>query len=372
MPLTSPTPLPPSSPRHALPEEILKVLPQELPQWLKSPWAIALIASLGMHSLLLAWISQPSNQRGLNQQSAPVKVMELPASALGQLPATMLGGGIEPDPALSLPGSGTAPLVPLSPSVLSGLSPSALPPPSVLRPTPPAGLLSLQTLSLLPKLMPPPPPLGLEELPSRTVDKPPEKRPEKKTPPSPATSQNDGKTPPGEAESQTGESTPDEAEGSQTPEPSASQTSEPGADQTKPSEPATTAVAPRPPQLVYEPALTSAADVAHQREVFLGLARRKLDQPELDLPPARLQNLPASGPGCFARTAQPVEFMALVDGDGKPMIPPTLVQSSGYPDLNDEAQALLSKQSLPTPGQPYLLRVSLKLSPPKDCPIAAR
>jgi hypothetical protein len=229
----------------------------------------------------------------------------------------------------------------------------------------------------LPSLLPPPPPLGLDELPSRTLSKAvlAKPKPKLKIPAPPSASPSGTETAeeqPGEPDQEASTSTASQQASAQGNEQATSPSTEAGAGPDKPTEQTPTAVAPRRPQLVYEPVLTSAADVAQQREVFLAQARKKLDQVEIALPAARLQNLPSSGPGCFDPKAQPVEFMALVDGDGKPMIPTTLVQSSGYPELDKEGEALINQQTLPRPGQPYLLRVSLKFSPPRDCPIAAR
>jgi hypothetical protein len=357
----------PTSPANLAPTPTQSLL-QDLPPWLQSPWAIALLISLVFHSLLLAWISQPRRQN-LIRQSAPVKVVELPSSALNQLPATVLGGDTLPGLPMSSSAPGTNPLVPLSPSIFSRLPASTLPS------TPSPGLLSLQPFSLLSNLLPPPPPLGLDELPSRTVAKPPETRRPTLTIPAPptATSTNastdsPSETPP-ETEAQPADAAPAPEAANPGDDQSNDQATAPAAPETE--TPPSTAAAPSRPQLAYNAALTSGAEVAQQRETFLSEAREKLNQTELALPPARLQNLAASGPGCFAPTAQAIEFMALVDGDGKPIIPVRLIQSSGYPDLNKAAEALMAQQSLPRPGQPYLLRVSLKFSPPQDCPSSA-
>ncbi len=276
-----------------------------VPDWLRQPPAIALLASLGVHGLLFAlWPLLQSTPITEAVERRPVGVVTLTPAEVARLPATQSPLGSDPGAPGALPPGG-----------------SLLPPPTML---PPASLPNLLTL---PPLLP-----GLD-LPPAPVEPPPA---------------------PGASAKGSGTAAP-----VQTPPPATATPPQAAAVSASPSR------EPADPRLyaydatgtdatkAYDQLATVVAEAQKQRP---GLEFRTVEQP-LELP------LPTDA--CFDQV-KPLVLAVMVSPAGKAVEPPQVLVSSGYPILNQRAAEAMKTRLYPLRPRTQLYVYSLQFKADAD------
>lgn len=278
-------------------------------RWLRNPFVIALLLSIGLHGVILALLPFFSDPTPSRPQREPVSARPLTAEEFARLPANLQNS------------AGQAPLSPgLTTQPFAGLPDlSALPDPLVLPPPPNA--LALPEFSL-----PPLPPLP---------EPSPEPLPQSENPPPPI-----DETPPPPSATAT---TPSEQPAAQPPEAAA----------------------------IDESLFAFNAEGTDASLGFGNLgdyvASLQGDYPDLKIPNQAVEvklPLPA-GDRCFEKV-QPAQFAVLVGANGKALATPQQLVSSGYPILNQQAIAALEKQPYPLSQRTQLRLINLTFVPPED------
>ncbi|BAD79955.1 unknown protein [Synechococcus elongatus PCC 6301] len=292
----------------AAPSRSLEAAPLPAPdrwRWLRNPFAIAILLSVGAHAVFFTLFPYLSDPAPAKPKREPVQTRALTVAEFARLPESLRGAAASP----SIPSRPVAPFSGL-PDLSALMSPMVLPPP-------PSPLvlpeLNLPTPTEPPTQLPPPP----------VADETP--------PPAPPVSNTPAPTP--------AESTPQSA-------------------------PADT---PAVDEKLYafNPEGTDASLGFGKLGEFV--AALQTNYPDLKIPNQAIAiklPLPESD-RCFEQV-KPAQFAVLVGANGKALEPPQTLVSSGYAILNQQAIAALEKQPYPLTGRTELKLVNLEFVPPES------
>ncbi|WP_338460935.1 hypothetical protein VZH09_06950 [Synechococcus elongatus IITB7] len=287
-------------------------LPQPEPRhWLRNPFAIALLISVGAHGIFFAVFPYLSDPAPTKPKREPVQTRALTAEEFARLPESLRGAAPNPVSTPAVPFSGM-------PDLSALMSPMVLPPPPEPLVLPE---LNLPVPTSPPPQLPPPPVPEASDL----------------APPAPPVSD-----------------TPPAAQTESTPQASPTGTETAVVDES-----------------LYAFNVEGTDPSLGFGKLGEFVAALQTDYPDLKIPNQAIAiklPLPESD-RCFEQV-KPAQFAVLVGANGKALEPPQVLVSSGYPILNQQAIAALEKQPYPLGSRTELKLINLEFvrSESSNCP----
>lgn len=285
-------------------------LPQPDPQhWLRNPFAIAILLSIGAHAVFFTLFPYFSDPAPAKPKREPVQTRALTAEEFARLPESLRGAATDSARLPSQPSASFGGL----PDLSAFMSPLVLPAP--------------------------PAPLVLPELNLPTPADPP------------------AQSPP-----------PPESETRNTPPPANNRPSV-DSEEPRPQQPSTETAVDESLYAFNSEGTDANLGFGKLGEFVAAL---QSNYPDLKIPNQAIAiKLPLpEGDRCFEQV-KPAQFAVLVGANGKALEPPQVLVSSGYPILNQQAIAALEKQPYPLRGRTELKLVNIEFVQPESssCPL---